>query len=284
MFLGIETSSAVSSVCVSDGDRIIAELTVEVGFTHSEQLVPHIDTLLRYGKVAKDSIEGIAVTIGPGSFTGLRIGMGTAKAMAYAWQVPLVGVMTMDAIAHNFVGTDDLVVVMIDAQKKNVYEGRYEWRDGAMQQIQAPTVKLRADALRDLAALNRPVWLCGDGVLKRREEIEQYPTLHLAPPAMRIPHASSVLAVAKQRFDAKDYDDSMTLVPYYIRRSEAEVLWEAKHPEVAADANRVEPTVVVTEAAGQEGVEAVPTTEDASTASQAKSASQAKDASQEVQR
>lgn len=125
-----------------------------------------------------------------------------------------------------------------------------------------------------MADLNRFVWRCGGGVLKRRKEIKQYPTLHIAPPAIRIRHESSVLAMAKQRFDSKDYEDSMTLVPYYIRRSEAEVLWEAKHPEVAADANRVEPTVVVTEAAGQEGVEAVPTTEDASTASQAKSASQ----------
>ncbi len=254
MFLGIETSSAVSSVAVSDGDRIIAEITVEAGFTHSEQLVPHIDTLLRYGKVAKDCIEGIAVAIGPGSFTGLRIGMGTAKAMAYAWQVPLIGVMTMDAIAQNFVGIDGQVVVMIDAQKKNVYEGRYEWRDGRMQQIQAPTVKLRTDALKELAALNGPVWLCGDGILKRREEIEQYPTLHIAPPALRIPRASSVLAAAEKRFAAKSYDDAMTLVPYYIRRSEAEVLWEAKHPKEATDTSRVEPTVVVTEVAGQEAV------------------------------
>lgn len=257
MFLGIETSSAVSSVAVSDGDRIIAELTVEAGFTHSEQLVPHIDALLRYGKVTKESIEGIAVAIGPGSFTGLRIGMGTAKAMAYAWQVPLVGVMTMDALSQNFVGTSGLVAVMIDAQKKNVYEGRYEWRNGMMQQVQAPTVKLRSEALEELASLHCPVWLCGDGVLKRREEIEQYPTLFLAPPAMRIPRASSVLAAAKQRFAAKVYDDAMTLVPYYIRRSEAEVLWEAKHPEATADAKRIEPTVVVMEAAGQEAATSV---------------------------
>lgn len=102
MYLGIETSSAVSSVAVMDDQRLIGELTVQAGLTHSEQLVPHIELLLKQSGVAKTALTGIAVSIGPGSFTGLRIGMGTAKALAYALNIPLLGVMTMDGIAHNF--------------------------------------------------------------------------------------------------------------------------------------------------------------------------------------
>ena len=101
MWLGIETSSLVSSVALMDETNLIGELTIQAGLTHSEQLIPHIDMLLRASQVKKNELKGIIVSIGPGSFTGLRIGMGTAKAMAYALQIPLYGVMTMDSLAHN---------------------------------------------------------------------------------------------------------------------------------------------------------------------------------------
>ena len=101
MWLGIETSSLVSSVALMDEHNLIGELTIQAGLTHSEQLIPHIDMLLRASQVKKNELKGIIVSIGPGSFTGLRIGMGTAKAMAYALQIPLYGVMTMDSLARN---------------------------------------------------------------------------------------------------------------------------------------------------------------------------------------
>ena len=83
MWLGIETSSLVSSVALMDEHNLIGELTIQAGLTHSEQLIPHIDMLLRASQVKKNELKGIIVSIGPGSFTGLRIGMGTAKAIAY---------------------------------------------------------------------------------------------------------------------------------------------------------------------------------------------------------
>ena len=141
MYLGIETSSAVSSVAVMDEQRFIGELTVQAGLTHSEQLVPHIDLLLKQSGVAKTALKGITVSIGPGSFTGLRIGMGTAKALAYALNIPLMGVMTMDGLAHNFWQFSGVLAVMVDAQKKNVYEGRYRWAAGQLVCEQAPTAR-----------------------------------------------------------------------------------------------------------------------------------------------
>ena len=152
MYLGIETSSAVSSVAVMDEQRFIGELTVQAGLTHSEQLVPHIDLLLKQSGVAKTALKGITVSIGPGSFTGLRIGMGTAKALAYALNIPLMGVMTMDGLAHNFWQFSGVLAVMVDAQKKNVYEGRYRWAAGQLVCEQAPTVKTRDEALKALGS------------------------------------------------------------------------------------------------------------------------------------
>ena len=121
MILGIETSSAIASVAVGNDKEIRSELIVQAGLTHSEQLVPHIETVLTTGKVKKSDITGIAVTIGPGSFTGLRIGLGTAKALAYAWNVPVVGVLTTDVLAQGFMYSNYRVCTVVDAQKKQVY-------------------------------------------------------------------------------------------------------------------------------------------------------------------
>ena len=100
MWLGIETSSLVSSVALMDETNLIGELTIQAGLTHSEQLIPHIDMLLRASQVKKNELKGIIVSIGPGSFTGLRIGMGTAKAMAYALQIPWSSHRTMEFVRH----------------------------------------------------------------------------------------------------------------------------------------------------------------------------------------
>ena len=251
MYLGIETSSAVSSVAVMDEQRFIGELTVQAGLTHSEQLVPHIDLLLKQSGVAKTALKGITVSIGPGSFTGLRIGMGTAKALAYALNIPLMGVMTMDGLAHNFWQFSGVLAVMVDAQKKNVYEGRYRWAAGQLVCEQAPTVKTRDEALKALAELNEPVILAGDGIIKYGHILADYGTnLKLAPMPLRIPKASGVLLAALPRFMANAPDEASEVVPYYIRRSEAEVVWDAKHPELVAQGKVPNPSVVVTEAAG----------------------------------
>ena len=100
MWLGIETSSVVSSIAVMNESQLLGEITIQAGLTHSEQLVPHIQSLLEMTRVEKSDLKGIVVASGPGSFTGLRIGMGTAKAMAYALHIPLYGVMTMRLCIH----------------------------------------------------------------------------------------------------------------------------------------------------------------------------------------
>lgn len=118
MQLAIETSSLVSSVALLHGDTLRAELTIQARLTHSEQLMPHIADMLTKASVKKSQIDGVAVSIGPGSFTGLRIGLASAKALAFGWDVPLVGVETPTSLAWNCVGARDRICVLIDAQKK----------------------------------------------------------------------------------------------------------------------------------------------------------------------
>lgn len=251
MYLGIETSSAASSVALLNEQGIYNELTVQAGLTHSEQLVPHIDLLLHQSKVAKSDLTGIAVSIGPGSFTGLRIGMGTAKALAYALNIPLVGVMTTDGMARSFYNVQGLVAIMIDAQKKQVYEARYAWKDGQLVCLQSPIVKPREAALEELNAIGLPVIVAGDGIIKIKDSIEEtYKHLTVAPPTLILPKASSILLEALPKLEAK-IDENDILVPYYMRRSEAEVLWDQRHPESVTAKNTEEPSVIVTEVADQ---------------------------------
>lgn len=127
MLLAIETSSLVSSVALLHDDTLRAELTIQARLTHSEQLMPHIADMLDKASVKKSQIDGVAVAVGPGSFTGLRIGLATAKGLSFAWNVPIVGVTTPVSLAWNFVGVSDRICTLIDAQKGNVYAGVYRW-------------------------------------------------------------------------------------------------------------------------------------------------------------
>ena len=230
MELAIETSSLVSSVAIGTKDSLLGEITIQAALTHSEQLVPHIDALLQMTGVAKKDIDHIVVSIGPGSFTGLRIGMGTAKALAYGLQIPIIGIMTMEAMAYNAMYTDQLIAVWIDAQKNNIYEALYRWEKGKLQCIEEPVVKDFDESLMALADRHCPVLFMGDGAFLDEETIrETSEQFTIAAPPMAIPRAQSLLLAAQERIANKEFDDLMQVVPYYLRRSEAEVLWEKKH-------------------------------------------------------
>lgn len=256
MYLGIETSGAISSIALMDEQGLGGELTVQAGLTHSESLVPHIESLLAHSKVEKSHIQGIAVSIGPGSFTGLRIGLGTAKALAYAWQVPLLGIKTMDVWATNFMYAHHEISVIIDAQKKQVYEGRYRFDDHRLVCLQEAVVKQRADLLKELQERETPLIIVGDGTSRLVKDMESdelgvegFPMARVAPPKLQVPYASHLLERALPIFKAGQFPSIDEVEPYYIRRSEAEVMWEERHPELANDPNRVQPTVVVRETA-----------------------------------
>ena len=230
MQLAIETSSLVSSVALLHGDTLGAELTIQARLTNSEQLMPHIADMLTKASVKKSQIDGVAVSIGPGSFTGLRIGLASAKALAFGWDVPLVGVETPTSLAWNCVGARDRICVLIDAQKKNVYASLYEWQGMELKTLKDIQIRPLSDVLEDLSQDMKTTRFFGDGALLAKQAITSYsPLFHMAPPTMVIPRAGSLALAAKSRFDAGETDDPMTLTPAYKRRSEAEVLWEKRH-------------------------------------------------------
>lgn len=222
--LAIDTATLVSSVALATADTLVAELTIQTRKTHSERLMPHIASLLTMAEIPQTSLKAVAVSIGPGSFTGLRIGLATAKAMAYALNIPLIGVPTLAALAVGCPVPGVFLAPMLDAQKGNVYLGLYEWREGAVREVQPAKVVAFAEAQAELSRLERPVLMLGEAAVMHKADIAQP-----VPPHVVMPRAGSIAVLAQAMYAQGITHDVATLEPLYIRRSEAEELWEKRH-------------------------------------------------------
>ncbi|QNH53640.1 tRNA (adenosine(37)-N6)-threonylcarbamoyltransferase complex dimerization subunit type 1 TsaB [Selenomonas timonae] len=235
--LSIDTSSQVSSVAVLSVERVAAEISMQGALTHSETLMPHIEMALRMARVEKSELEGIAVSIGPGSFTGLRIGLASAKMMAYALHIPLIAVPTLEALAHHYICEGVRLVPMMDAQKGNVYAQEFVWRmDGdalKLQEIRPLAILPLTEVIAGLENAEQPVILLGDA-MQKKTTLTLPANVRLAPIHARMPRAACVGLAALTRLARGEMDDPVTAAPLYLRRSEAEVLWEKRHGTGAA--------------------------------------------------
>lgn len=225
--LAIDTATLSSSIALLEDGRILAELNVHTGKTHSERLVPQIVELLRCAGVARKDLRGIAVSIGPGSFTGLRIGLGTAKALAYGLGVPILGVNTLEGLAANVMMTGVVLSPLLDAQKGNVYQGLYEWRSEGLAALAPVEILPLEAAVSRAAAYEKPGVLLGE--MNGCVDFALPDKVSVAPAHLAFPRAASIAMLAGKRFDLGEKDDVFALQPYYLRRSEAEVLWEQRH-------------------------------------------------------
>jgi len=226
--LALETATIAGSVAVVDDNKgLIGEVRVDVKVAHSERLMPSVEWLLNASGFSINDIDVFAVSIGPGSFTGLRIGLSTAKGLAFSTGKPLVPVKTLDAFARTLVYCSYPICPMLDARKNEVYAGLYRWENDLCKKIMPETAISPEDLLNKLKG-NGPVLFTGDGTLKYREVIEA--TLKkdavFAPSYRMSPSASSVAEIAFETLKQDDLPDPVSIIPFYIRKSEAELLWK----------------------------------------------------------
>ena len=227
--LAIDTATMVSSVAVADEKKLAAELTVQTRLTHSETLLPHIEQVLELAGCRKEELTGVAVSLGPGSFTGLRIGLAAAKAIAYGLSVPIIGVPTAEALAWHYPVPGVAVVPFIDAQKGNVYSAVYSWQGRGFAEISPVEVYSMEEALQLCASQAVPVLAVGDMAAKKLAGRTDLPeNLTVSPQHTVMPRAANTAMAGLQRLADGQIDSVMTLEPVYIRRSEAEVLWEKR--------------------------------------------------------
>jgi len=229
--LGIETATSIASVGIVVENQVAAERTLPLRGSHARTLLPLIEETLHGAGLGLSDLELLAVSIGPGSFTGLRIGLSVVKGLALATGLPVVGVPTLEAYAHAAGARAGVICPVLDARKGEVYAAAFRWQDGAPQCIAPPTAIAPA---RLAARLQGPCTLIGDGVdaygaLWRRA---LGPTAELVPFA-ELPPSGAVVARRGGARAAVATDDVATLEPQYCRASEAELGHQRRHAAAA---------------------------------------------------
>lgn len=226
--LAIESSSLVASAAIVEDDILVAEYTVNHKITHSQTLLPMIDEILRMTETDKRELDAIAVSGGPGSYTGLRIGSATAKGLGMALNIPLVHVPTIEAMAYNAYGYGGIVCPIMDARRSQVYTGIFAFENGEMVTLlsdSAMTVDELFSKLKEAAA-GRTVLFIGDGipVYKDRIETEIAPRIpcEFAPASMNRQRAGSVAVLGGIYFAGGKYSSAAEHLPEYLRLSQAE--------------------------------------------------------------
>lgn len=229
--LAVDTSSIVASVAVLDDNKLIGEYTVNHKRTHSETLLPMIKELLNACELKTKDIDIFAASIGPGSFTGLRIGVATIKALAHSVDKPVVGIPTIDALAYNLNYCSNLIVPIMDARRDRVYTGMYKWSDNKFEVIKAQDVIEIETLLDELQDREEAIIFNGDGCDVYREIITKKldSKAVFAPSCVNMPKASSVAQLAFKKAQKNELQSYYDLVPEYLRKSQAEREYEKKN-------------------------------------------------------
>ena len=219
--LGIDTSTPIGSVALIEAENIVAEHTLNIVQAHSSRLMPAIDSVLKWGEVTPKDLDGCAVGIGPGSFTGVRIGVATAKSLCYAVDIPIVGISTLAAIAYNLRWTDGCVCPILDARRSEIYgsifHGGAEWQrltDDLCMPIDAFLDELNTHLSHD-----NLVTFVGDGLSSYGDAIRERfcKGIHFADTIFNVPRGATIAKLGAKRLKQGDSDSYWTLVPNYVR-------------------------------------------------------------------
>jgi len=219
--LGIDTATQVASVGIIGNGETLAEESRQATSNHTETLLPLIASVLEQASISLTEIGGIGVSIGPGSFTGLRIALGTVKGFAYATGQKVVGVPTLEALAHTVSDWEGLVCPVLDARKREVYAALFR-RDanGTLQRL-LPDHVLSPTALLEI--ITEPCLFLGDGAENYSALICEHggSVMQILPFATHHPRGAIVAAMAWERLRRGEHDELHTLVPCYVRPPEA---------------------------------------------------------------
>lgn len=212
--LGLETSTKICSVAISDGNKLLA-LKEEGGeYSHSEKLTVFIQDVLKEAGLELKNVDAVAVSKGPGSYTGLRIGVSVAKGLCYALNKPLIAVDTLQAMALKMSLTEksDLFCPMIDARRMEVYTALY---DGANRIVEPVSAKI-IDEISFAAELNnKKVVFFGDGADKCKEILGSNPNAIFSDKGL--PSAKFINQIALEKFSKKEFEDVAYFEPYYLK-------------------------------------------------------------------
>ena len=222
--LTVQTASPAGSVALSEGDTLRGEISLNVQKTHADWLLNAIDVLLKAAEWDISDLDGFGVVIGPGSFTGLRVGLATVKGLAVANGCSIVGVSSLAALAYQSPFSRWPICAMLDARKKEVYAGLFRWESGQLQTLAEERVIPPEELLKEF---DGDAVFVGDGARAYRTLIVRQlaARAHFAPAGTDHLRAGSAAMLAFQHWEAGHRVKPTELIPCYIRPSEAELNW-----------------------------------------------------------
>ena len=234
LILGIESATQQVGAAIGGHEGVLAAAHTSRGRRHAELLTPTIDFVCRSARVELGEISCIAVDLGPGLFTGLRVGVAAAKTLAQALRVPMIGVSSLDLLAFPARHTNRLIVAVVDARRGEVFHAFYRQVPGGVQRVTEPQVATPEELASELLARNEECLLVGDGALRHREVLDDVRRVELGDEGLAHPSASSLVQLAHPQALREEFVAPWELTPLYLRKPDAEINWSTRHEGPAA--------------------------------------------------
>lgn len=228
LILGIESATAQVGCAIGGHEGVLASAHSARGRRHAESLAPQIEFVLSQARVEIDEISVVAVDVGPGLYTGLRVGIATAMATAFGLSVPMIGVNSLDLLAFPVRHTSRLIAAVIDARRGEVFTALYRQVPGGMQRITDPHVVTPDDLYGELQAASTECLVVGDGALRYREVFEGITKVEVGDESLAYPSASSLVALAHAQALREEFVQPAEISPLYLRRPDAEINWQTR--------------------------------------------------------
>ena len=224
IILAFDSTAKAASCAVCDGDKLLALYNIDNGLTQSELLLPMAESMLKNLKLSWDDIGLLACAVGPGSFTGVRIGVSLVKGIAFGKNIPCVSVSTLDELAENLIGLDGIIVPCMDARRQQVYTATYKGTEGVLEKLTPDRAIAISELAEELKAYTgTPIYLVGDGYeTARRGLIAAGIEVKDTPPLLICENAYSVARVALKKYEAGEYESDLEIAPTYLRMPQAE--------------------------------------------------------------
>ena len=227
--LSLDSSTEAASCAIIEDNKLLGEITFNYEKQHSVILMTMIDNLLTNLHLDINSLDGFVVAKGPGSFTGLRIGMSTIKGLSFGSGKPFVSVTSLDALAFNLPFAPGIICPIIDALRNNVYTRLYRTSEGKLSFLSDYSILSIEDLIQSLSGYEEPIYFIGDGTYKYKEQlISALPRLYFAPSHLNLTRASSLGELGLSLLNSGIHDDLDTSTPIYLRKSQAEREYDKK--------------------------------------------------------
>jgi tRNA threonylcarbamoyladenosine biosynthesis protein TsaB len=227
LVLGIETSTPQASVAIGSEQGVVASAMVSRGASYNEFLLPAIRFCLDEARLDYRNLGGIAVSLGPGLFTGMRVGVATAKSLAQALSVPICGMASLDLVAYEVRYSPKTICVALDARRNEVFSAFYRSSPGGIQRMSEYRIETPEGLAVGLESRREDVLLVGNGALLYRDVFEEIgPVVEIGTMSHSFPNAVSLVELTVPRMYREDFDSLFDIKPLYLRKSAKRIQWE----------------------------------------------------------